>query len=231
MGTTAGAAQGSAAEQVGQREGVVLLHGLARTRLSMARLGRFLRRQGYTVINASYPSRSHPVETLAGMVIPPALGRLQQQGVGRIHFVTHSMGGVLARTFLATKSLPELGRVVMLAPPNQGSELVDVFWRYGWFRWFFGPAAGQLSTATDSLPNRLGPATFPLGVIIGDRSAGWPFATCFPGPNDGKVTVARARLIGMDDFLAVPCGHAFVMNHPLVRQQVVWFLAHGRFRR
>lgn len=231
MGTTAGLTQSSSDERAGPREGIVLLHGLARTSLSMARLGRYLRRQGYVVVNVGYPSRSHPIETLARRAIPPALARLRQQGVGRIHLVSHSMGGILARTFLATEHVPELGRVVMLGPPNQGSELVDVLWGYGWFRWFFGPAARQLSTAAESLPNRLGPATFPLGVIIGDCSAGWPFAACFPGPNDGKVTVARAHLAGMDDFLTVPCGHAFVMNNPLAREQVVWFLAHGRFRR
>ncbi len=229
MGTAAEPAGSSGGERAGQRVGIVLLHGLARTSLSMARLGRFLRRQGYMVVNVGYPSRSHPVETLARMAIPPALARLRQQGAGRIHLVTHSMGGTLARAFLATEPLPELGRVVMLGPPNQGSELIDALWRYSWFRWFFGPAAGQLSTATDSLPNRLGPAAFPLGIIIGNRSAGWPFAACFPGPNDGKVTVARAHLAGMDDFLTVPCGH--VMNYSLVRKQVAWFLAHGRFRR
>ena len=231
MGTAAGASRRPAGQRAEPREGVVLLHGLARTSLSMARLGRYLRRQGYWVVNVGYPSRSHPIATLAQMAMVPALARLRRQGASRIHLVTHSMGGILARTFLATETVPELGRVVMLAPPNQGSELVDVLWRYGWFRRFFGPAAGQLSTAPDSLPNRLGPATFSLGVIIGDCSAGWPFASWFSGPNDGKVAVARAHLAGMDDLLVVPCGHAFVMNSSLVREQVVRFLTHGRFRR
>lgn len=212
-------------------EGVVLLHGLARTSLSMARLGCFLNARGYAAVTPGYPSRTHPIEALARATIPPVLARLRDRGVDRFHFVTHSMGGILIRAFLAQEPLPELGRVVMLAPPNQGSELVDALRPHGWFRWFFGPAGCQLSTDRDSLPNRLGPAAFPLGIIIGHRSASWPFAACFAGANDGKVAVTRARLEGMADFLTVPCGHAFVMNNRAVREQIVWFLAHGHFRR
>ena len=209
--------------------GVVLLHGLARTRLSMRSLIGPLQRAGYLVINPGYPSRRYPVETLARLAIPPAVTHLRAQGATTIHFVTHSMGGILVRAWLAAESLPELGRVVMLAPPNQGSEVVDWLGRFRWFQRLFGPAAGELSTATHSLPCRLGPADFPLGILIGDRGAHSPLARCFTGANDGKVAVARARLEGMADFRVVDCGHAFIMRDRRVQELVVRFLRAGEF--
>ncbi len=66
---------------------------------------------------------------------------------------------------------------------------------------------------------------------MGDRSLGWLSARFFPGPNDGKVSVQRARLAGMADFLTVPFGHAFIMNHRQVKEQVVHFLRQGHFQR
>ncbi len=209
--------------------GVVLLHGLARTRLSMRTLAASLCRAGYQVDNPGYPSRRHAIETLARLVIPPAVARLRRRGAATIHFVTHSMGGILVRSFLAEAPPPELGRVVMLAPPNQGSEVVDWLGRYPWFHRVFGPAAGELSTGADSLPCRLGPADFPLGILIGDRGAHWPLARCFTGANDGKVAVARARLEGMADFRVVDCGHAFIMRDRRVQELVVRFLRAGEF--
>jgi len=225
-GPLAGAVRATPA---GAPAGVILLHGLARTRLSMRPLLGPLQRAGFQVVNPGYPSRRHPVETLARLAIPPAVARLRARGATTIHFVTHSMGGILVRAWLAAEPLPELGRVVMLAPPNQGSEVVDWLGRFRWFQRLFGPAAGQLSTAAHSLPRRLGPADFPLGILTGDRGAHWPLGRCFTGANDGKVAVARARLEGMADFRTVPCGHAFIMRDRRVQELVVRFLRAGRF--
>jgi len=211
-------------------EGVILLHGLARTRRSMRPLAAYCKRQGYRVVNAGYSSCRHPIEILAQSVIPPAVAALQHQGVSRIHFVTHSMGGILLRAYLALQAPPELGRVVMLSPPNQGSELVDSLCRFAWFRLFFGSAGCQLGTGAEALPTRLGPAAFPLGILTGNRPA-IGLSRFFPGPSDGKVSVERAQLPGMADFLVLPCGHSLIMRHRLVQEQVVYFLANGRFSR
>ena len=213
-----------------EQQGVILLHGLARTRRSMRPLDASLRRQGYAVVNVGYPSLRHPIEILAREALPPAIGTLRRQGVTAIHFVTHSMGGVLLRAYLAEEPLPDLGRVVMLSPPNQGSELVDLLGRSLWFRLLFGPAGCQLGTDPLSLPNRLGPARFPLGIITGNRPA-IGLAHFFPGPSDGKVAVGRAGLEGMADFMVLPYGHALIMAHRQVQEQVIHFLAHGCFRR
>ena len=190
----------------------------------------YLRRQGYAVLNVGYPSRRASIEQLAAAAIAPAVATLCQQGRDTIHFVTHSMGGILLRWYLGQQSLPELGRVVMLSPPNQGSEVVDVLARFAWFRWFFGPAGCQLGTGEEGLPSHLGPVDFPLGIITGNRPA-LGLTHFFPGPNDGKVSVARAQVAGMDDFLVLPCGHALIMRKTAVQLQVVHFLRHGCFQR
>ena len=190
-----------------------------------------LQRHGHRVVNVGYPSREHSVEPLAHAAIPPAITELRRHGVGTIDFVTHSMGGILLRSFLAAQALPELGRVVMLSPPNQGSELVDSFRRYWWFRGLFGPAGCQLGTAAIDLPSQLGPLVGTVGIITGNRPVTRLFSRFFPGPNDGKVSVARAQADGMTDFLTLPYGHSFIMYHRPVQEQVVFFLENGRFRR
>lgn len=196
----------------------------------MQPLASSLQRQGYAVLNVGYPSRRVPIEQLAETAIAPAVKTLCRQGSGTLHFVTHSMGGILLRWYLGQQSLPELGRVVMLSPPNQGSEVVDVLGRFAWFRWFFGPAGCQLGTSEDGLTGRLGLVDFPLGIITGNRPA-IGLTHFFPGPNDGKVSVARAQVAGMHDFLVLPCGHALIMRKTAVRSQVLHFLRHGHFQR
>jgi len=122
-----------------------------------------------------------------------------------------------------------LGRVVMLAPPNQGSELVDRM-RNGWFyRFFTGPAGQQLGTDPDSVPKRLGPANFDLGIIAGDRSYNPFFSARLPGPDDGKVSVASTQLEGMKDFLVVHYSHTWLPGKRDVVKATIRFLAQNSF--
>lgn len=209
---------------------MLLLHGLARTKRSMEPMARFLVRQGYIVHNQGYASRSAPIRQLAATALTAGISRLAGQGVETFHVVTHSMGGILLRSYLAAQPLHRLGRVVMLSPPNQGSELVDALGRFFWFRLVFGPAGCQLGTGGDGVPGRLGAVDFPLGVITGNRPA-IGLGRFFPGPNDGKVAVARAQVAGMSDFLVLPCGHSLIMRKRTVKEQVLQFLRTGRFTR
>src|SRR5208282_2719940 len=148
-------------------EEVILLHGLCRTSHSMAKMERALTEAGYQVKNVDYPSRKAPIQQLADDAIGKAVGDCQRDGAAKIDFVTHSLGGILVRSYLARHTIPSLGRVVMLAPPNQGSEVVD---KLGWlflFKWINGPAGTELGTDKNSTPNKLGTANFPLGIIAG----------------------------------------------------------------
>ncbi|MGB1466521.1 MAG: esterase/lipase family protein, partial [Alcanivorax nanhaiticus] len=182
---------------------------------------------GYTVVNQGYPSTRHAIDTLAAQTLTKALAKCPD--TGKIHFVTHSMGGLLLRQYLSQHDLPRMGRAVMLGPPNQGSEVVDRLGSWAPFRWVNGPAGSQMGTKPDSLPVQLGPVDFPLGVIAGSRTINFLLSTLLPGPNDGKVTVERTKIQGMQDHLVLPVTHPFMMRNDRVIEQVKMFLDRGSF--
>lgn len=190
---------------------------------------RALERAGYAVLNIGYPSRRGSIEELAAIAFARIADAVGDRIPATLHFVTHSMGGILLRQQLAHHALPQLGRVVMLAPPNQGSELVDRLGRYGFFGLVNGPAGRQLGTGPESLPRRLPAVNFELGVIAGTRSYNPLFHKLLPEPNDGKVSVASARVEGMRDFRALPVTHTFMMGNRRVIEFTLNFLKHGTF--
>jgi len=213
----------------GIRGCVVLLHGLARRPASMRKLAAALSDAGYLVQNHGYPSRRGTVANLAAEVVPDAIRQCDKGTDLPIHFVTHSMGGILLRQYLANEKPDTIGRTVMLSPPNHGSELVDKLGRVPGFKLLNGPAGRQLGTGERGLPGKLGAADFEVGVITGSRSLNPFYSLLIPGKDDGKVSIEHARLEGMADFLVVPRSHTFIMNSDQVIEQVRHFLAAGRF--
>ncbi len=213
-------------------ECVVLLHGLSRSYRSMNGMQEALTEAGYHTVNLNYPSTKKTIESIAGEDFPPALDRCREFAPAAIHFVAHSLGGIVIRKAFVESRPEELGRVVMLSPPNQGSTLVDKLKDWRLYIWLNGPAGQQLSTDADSVPIQLGRVDYPVGIITGDRHAffdAW-FASLIPGEDDGKVSVDRAKVDGMSDFLLVHESHPFIMNSQYVKAETIHFLMNGLFR-
>lgn len=216
---------------------VILLHGLGRTSLSMVPLQVALELAGYRTVNQGYPSRTGSIETLASTHVAEALTKCASPPDAPVHFVAHSLGGILVRQYLQDRDLPPGSRMVMLGPPNQGSELVDRFGADAWFR-VLGPAARQLGTEAGSLPSQLDPVSLEIGVIAGTRpgldsiflQSGFLQSGRLSTPNDGRVSLTRAQLEEMRDFLEVDQSHSLLLIGKQVVRQVLTFLETGRFQ-
>lgn len=209
------------------QECVVLLHGLARVSNSMGELETKLSRAGYSAISINYPSRKHGIDVLA----PNAVGRgISECGsVNAIHFVTHSLGGILVRYYLEQNNIENLGRVVMLGPPNQGSEIVNGMLAVPGFKFFGGPTGIALGSGEGHIPDSLGPVEFDLGVIAGNTNIN-PLSLLFiRGENDSIVSVESTKVDGMNAHLVLPVTHTFMMRNNEVIDNVIHYLKTGSF--
>ena len=209
---------------------VVLLHGLMRTSTSMSRMQRAIDDAGFVTVNIDYPSRDHTVEKLAQIAIPDGIEACRANSeIERIHFVTHSLGGILLRQYLVDADIEKLGRVVMLGPPNQGSAAVDELKDVPGFDWLNGPAGRQLGKGEASVPLKPGPADFELGVIAGNRTIDPITSAVLENPDDGRVSVEDTKVEGMDDFVIVEHSHAFMMRMRRPIELTIRFLESGSF--
>lgn len=205
---------------------VVVLHGLVRSSNSMNKVSQALSNSGYEVCNVQYPSRKHSVAKLAQDLVYPAIKQCFEIDEP-LNFVTHSMGGIVVRQLAISTDL-EIGRAVMLSPPNNGSELVDKLKIIPFFKLINGEAGLSLGTESNSVPNSLGKVTFETGIIVGNKSLNPIYSALIPGEDDGKVSIESAKVAGMKDFLVVPYSHSFIMNKDDVIQQAISFLKHGQ---
>ncbi len=218
-------------------ECVIILHGIGRTNRAMEPMAKTLRLEGYRVVNLDYPSRKKSIARICQEEMPKALEYTRQYNCSTIHFVTHSLGGIIARMALQENPPENLGKVVMLSPPNQGSELADYLtqsWFFGWlYKTINGPAGQELTTAPDSVPNQLGPVTYPTGIISGSHHNGFDywFSKLIPGADDGKVSTEEAKVEGMTDALVLPYHHTSIMKKQEVFDETIHFLRHGAFRK
>lgn len=210
-------------------ECVILLHGLARTSTSMASMGRTLNSAGFTVASVDYPSRKYRIGVLSEQAVSAGVDACREAKGEKLYVVTHSMGGILIRDYLSRFELPTLDRIVMLAPPNHGSAVVDNVKEVPGLQWLNGPAFLQLGTDENSLPLQLGPITVDTAVIAGTVSINLFLSTFLENPDDGKVSVKSARLEGMCAMLTVPVSHPYIMKDESVIDETLLYLQTGRF--
>ena len=205
---------------------VILLHGVMRDAGSMFFLERDLKNHGFFVVNDGYPSTSASVEELAKSHIPQAIAKCPEGST--VNFVTHSMGGILVRAFYANPANVRPNRVVMLAPPNHGSEIIDdeLFAVFGGIS---GESGAELGTSPQSLPNRLGAVDYPVGIVAGNFSINPIFSDVIPSDDDGAVSVGSTHVEGENDWILIKASHSFIMNNSVARRHVIEFLQNGHF--
>ncbi len=208
-----------------------MLHGLCRSAASMVKMERYLEEAGYVVVNQTYPSRKLKIAELSERVVGTALRDQRLEKCKKIHFVTHSLGGILVRAYYEKNPPGRLSRVVMLGPPNKGSEVVDCLGTWQLFKWINGPAGAELGTREESLPRQLGRVEFEAGIVAGDRSINWINSMMIDGKDDGKVSVERTKVEGMNDHVVVHTRHPFMMKNQEVLELTLTFLERGSFER
>jgi len=213
------------------KECVVLIHGLWRSGFAMRSIANDLEDHGYQTVSVDYPSTQEEIPELVQGYLLKSYEECAQTGAKKIHLVSHSMGGILIRQFLQSRTLPLGSRVVMLSPPNQGSELSEKFGDSWWYQWAVGPAGVSLSTKQQGIISKLKVIDEPVGIIAAYRDWSlWPQAW-LPQPNDGTVSVESMKLAEMDDFILVNSGHALMRFNDEVQNQIRQFLALGEFAR
>jgi len=196
----------------------------------MRSLAKFLRSNGYPVLNVDYPSTRISLEPLVEHINQQVID-FNQDPQRKIHFVGYSLGGLMVRGLINRHRPTNLGRVVQLAPPNQGSEVAD-FWKNNFlFQWIFGPAGQDLGAKEKSFSRILGPVDFELGVIAGNRTWDPISSAMIQGPNDGKVSVESTQVPGLTDHLVIPATHTFIIYNREAWNQTIHFLESGKFNR
>ncbi|NVJ65020.1 MAG: alpha/beta hydrolase [Gammaproteobacteria bacterium] len=211
-------------------EAVILIHGLGRTHWSLKRLEKRLQKQGFVTYNQSYPSTKQKVSRSAEDYISNALNSIDAKQFDKVHFVTHSLGGILVRYYLSNHHIENLGRILMLAPPNHGSEVADKFKDKWWYKMATGPTGQQL-TESSPLYEQLEPLDTDVGIIIGNRSSDPWFNHLFDGEHDGKVSVASAKLKEDHQLQVVNCGHTLLMESNAVMELIIKFLKSGELKK
>lgn len=200
-------------------EVVVLIHGLIRSHKSMHRLGQYLRRHGYEIVLYDYPSRKYSI-TEHGVRLNAYLAHLlSNHPTKKFHFVTHSLGGIIAREALSNITKEQLSRcehLIMLAPPTHGSSLAQLFVKWFPFVSSFIKPLAELSSSKEAYVHQVAiPAGLNIGVIAGRF--------------DAKTPPSVTHIEGQKDFIVINAAHTFIMNHPKGRKAILNFLRKTSF--
>ncbi len=210
-------------------EYIILLHGMGRSKNSMKKVEKYFLRQGYNLLNIDYPSTKKSVEFLANTFLFNIISTHIDPSIKKIHFITHSLGGIIVRMYLQNHPIPDGSKIVMLAPPNHGSEVTDFLKNNIFYKYATGEAGQRLTTNNTSLPHQLAEIPYDVGIIAGNKTLEPWFSLLIDGENDGKVSTKSTQLKEMKDFIVVPHAHTFIMNFNEVHQQIHNFIKQSTF--
>lgn len=215
-------------------EYVILLHGIGHVSLNMLYAEKVLKKQGLETLNLTYPSLRQDISSLADWLSE----RLKEQDIWqrarRIHFVAHSMGGLVTGAYLERykDQIPaeKMGRVVMLGTPHGGSEVADFLQDNPVYQWVFGPAGQELTTERRKQAQVV--PWYDLGMIAGTTESVLTLGKLFinPIPHDGCVSVESTKIEGMKDHITIPVMHSFMAWTPDVHAQILEFIQRGTFQ-
>ncbi|PCJ54906.1 MAG: hypothetical protein COA70_04240 [Planctomycetota bacterium] len=205
---------------------VILLHGIADSRLSFWRLEDKLKQDGWQVAALSYPSTHQSLQQHADH-LAEVVEHLR--GYRSVHFVTHSLGGIVVRRFLADGGVWQqrisIKRIVMIGPPNQGAVFAEKVEAFPPYTWIFGDAGKSLTpSAMKSLPA----PEMPFLVIAGSRGNKDGWNPVLQGDDDFVVRVEETHLQGETGHLLVKGLHGLMMNNNGVIAATLMFLRNGK---
>ena len=209
---------------------VVLMHGLWNSSSRMKKFEDYFSNKGYQVLNIDYPTTETPIQSIESRYLGPIINAIPFQTGQKVHFVTHSMGGLVLRDYLRKNQLPQLGRIVMISPPNGGSEWANLLINNAFYRWAAGPAAFDLRTVDNDFLSKLGAVTYELGIIAGNKTYAESFQDVIPGPDDGMVGVESMKLPGMRDLIIIHEHHRGLTWNLEAMNQAWFFIKSGQFQ-
>lgn len=206
-----------------QKETIVLVHGLYMNGMDMSLLRKRLEHAGFNTLRFSYHSlKNTPLEN--ALALQSFTEKIQCPA---LHFVCHSLGGLVIRHLFHNYPEQRPGRVVTLGTPHTSSSAAIRLYGLSPSRWVLGKSikAGLLG---DVPPWR---NTHELGVIAGTLRLGLGmFVPGIPRPNDGTVAVSETMLDGMTDHFTLPVSHFGMLLSGAVARQTIHFLRHGHFQ-
>lgn len=208
---------------------VMLVHGLGRSASAFAAMEDAIRQAGYATANINYPSTRQGIAAHANDI-----ERIIEsfEGVQSLSIVTHSLGALVIRDLLARASVwrdrIDVRRVVMIAPPNQGSQLAKRLSAIPAYQWLTGESGQYLAS---EVARTLPVPDAEIGIIAGGRGNALGFNPILSGDDDGFVSVSETHIDGMRDFLLVNTTHGLMDDHPLTIAATIAFLNDGQFGR
>jgi hypothetical protein len=219
----------SDAANTAPKEFVFVLHGLAGGGLTISPLANRIEDAGYETKIIDYKTLGTTPEEIMLEVSSKIKFAMPLDTNMTINFVGYSLGSIVIRAYLDRDTLSNLGRVVLIAPPNKGSPLAD-FFKDTWIIDLFGETIQLLGTDSTSFPNSIGDPYYPVGIIAGVGASSLN-NFYLPGLDDGIVPLESTKLNNATDIIAFDESHIFMKFKKKIANQTIEFLKNGKFRK